>query len=356
MKSVNNIVFLTPGFSSDENDTTAIPSLQLLFRNFKLLYPDLMINIVSFQYPFESKNYQWYGIPVFAAGGHNGKLNRLSTWFRILQILFQLRRSQKIDLVHAFWLTETSFIGLLFSRLTNTRFITTSMGQDVKKSNRYLRFLRLFRFEVFPISGFQKDHLSGFKNLKVREPIPFGVDPSYYNGIHPLRTIDILGVGSLNEIKNYPDFIEIIETVAMNFPTIQVRIIGEGIMRPEMEKMIRNKGLKKTITLMGELPYGMTIKTMQSAKILLHTSTFEGQALVITEALAAGLYVVTYPVGIATTLQSKKLMTGQTKSELIDRLLRILQNSVKEYQSEISITMAETCQNYFRIYQSQSEE
>lgn len=352
MKSVNNLVILTPGFAADETDTTAIPSLQLLIRAYQANYPELNIHVVAFQYPFVHGNYFWHGIPVYSAGGKNGKINRMITWCRVLIRLFTIHRKNRIGLLHSFWLTETTLIGLLFCFFTRVRFLATAMGQDVRRSNRYLRILRFFPVNIVPISSFQADLLNRYPRFHLVKVIPFGVDTTLLPQMKYERTIDILAVGSLNTIKNYPEFVEVIRSLRLSFPSVRCQVIGEGSERSSIERLIAEHKLEEMITLRGELSYSETMKVLQSGKILLHTSLFEGQALVITEALAAGLYVVCHPTGIATSLHSGKLFTGVTKEDLIQHLLRLLQLEDPDFLPEIHFTIEDTCRNYSTIFQT----
>jgi glycosyltransferase involved in cell wall biosynthesis len=226
------------------------------------------------------------------------------------------------------------------------------MGQDVTKKNKYLRILHLFSFNVTMISSFQSNYIKAFGKSHIFKVIPFGIEPSYYHGLTCERTIDILGVGSLNVVKNYDQFIEIIEILVSRFPQIRCRIIGEGSERTHLEHSIKEKGLETNIHLSGALSYKNVIKEMASCKALLHTSQFEGQGLVITEALAAGLYVVSYPVGIAGSLSSKKLMTGISREDLAEHMLKILQLPDPDFTPEIHFTIEDTCREYFSIYQA----
>ena len=123
-------------------------------------------------------------------------------------------------------------------------------------------------------------------------------------------------------------------------------------MRKSLENLIMERNLKDRIILTGSLSYEKTIEEMQSAKVLLHTSTFEGQALVITEALAAGLYVVSYPVGISAGLSSSKLMTGDTKEKLTGLVTAILQKSALDFSSETPFKIEDTCLSNYSLYKS----
>jgi 1,2-diacylglycerol 3-alpha-glucosyltransferase len=352
MKPALNIVILSPGFAADENDTTSVPSLQLFTRFLQSHYHDLHIRIVAIQYPVKSGNYSWHGLPAFSAGGRLKKLTRIFTWIKVLIHLYRVRRKTGIDIVHTFWLTEATLIGLVFCRLSGTRLLATAMGQDVKATNKYLRILRIFSFDVTVLSQFQHDYMQNFKNTNVLKVIPFGTDASYFKVKTKSRDIDILGVGSLNQVKNYEEFVEIIESIAVIYPGIRCEIIGEGDKRQGIENVIKEKGLENNIILRGDLSYSNTIEEMHSGRILLHTSTFEGQALVITEALAAGLYVVSHPVGIAAGLKSEKLLTGIGKDDLVRHILSLLDIRQPDHSPEIHYTIDDTCREYHSIYQS----
>ena len=349
-KQKMNLVVLTPGFAADENDTTNIPSLQLYLKNLKSNYPTIQIEIITFHYPIKKGGYIWNGINVIAMGGHKTKIGLISIWFSVLVELFRLKRKSGIDVVHAFWLIDTALIGLLFRLFTRTPLVVTAMGQDVKKENGYLKLLRIFKTELIFLSQFQAEFNHGLSLHRDFKIIPFGVDPTFYNLPPKKRSTDILGVGSLNNIKNYRDFLEIVRGVALVIPELRCRIIGEGTERPNLEKLISQYRLERTITLVGEIAFEKVAQEMKTCKILLHTSLFEGQGLIFTEAIASGAYVVSYPVGIAKKLKSKKIFTGETKKGLCSRLVVILQKKEPDYSPEILFTINNSCSQYNNIY------
>jgi glycosyltransferase involved in cell wall biosynthesis len=352
MRSPINIVLLTPGFAADEADTITIPSLQLYTKSLSSHYPGLNINVITFHYPFNPGKYILNGVQVYSFAGKGRTWYKPFLWINILILLYRIRKNTGIDIVHSFWLSETTFIGLLFCHLTRTCFLATAMGQDVTKKNNYLRILRLFSFNITMISEFQSRFLRTSGKSKIFKVIPFGIKQSYYQGLTSERTTEILGVGSLNSVKNYDQFIEIIEVLVSHFPLIRCKIIGDGPEKTHLEEAVNAKGLGKYIFFTGSLPYKEVIKEMESAKVLLHTAKFEGQGLVITEALAAGLYVVSYPVGIAASLSSKKLMTGNSREDLATHLLKILRLPEPDFTPEIHFTIEDTCREYFSIYEA----
>lgn len=350
MKSGTKLVILTPGFAADEFDSTSIPSLQLFLHNFHTQYPEIGIQIVSFHYPFACSDYVWKEIKVHAAGGGGRRLLKPLLWLRILKYLFKLKKEEGIDIIHSFWLTETALTGLIFSKLTGIPIVATAMGRDVTRKNKYLWLIRLFKPEPITLSGFQAKFLSENLNTKKNKVIPFGMDNSWIKERKVERNIDILAVGSLNFGKNYVQFIEIADYLVRRFSGLNCSIAGEGNERKSIEKSIAFLSLENNINLLGELAYEKVIEKMQECKILLHTSIFEGQGLIIAEALAAGAYVVCHPVGIAFDIKHEKLFTCSSKEEMETNIISILNNKQPDYKPVIITDIAETCKEYYKIY------
>jgi glycosyltransferase involved in cell wall biosynthesis len=350
MRSINKLVILVPGFATDEQETTAFPSLQLFLNNLLKEYPGIKISVIAFHYPFAERHYNWKGMDVYSAGGNKWKTGKLRTWYRVLKHLFRIRKTSGIDIVHAFWLADTALIGIFFRFITGTPLLLTAMGQDVKSQNRYLKVLPLKNVSVTFLSGFQLDYNPSLSLKCKSRIIPFGIDPEFHNEQLSARTTDIIGVGSLNAIKNYPDFIDIVHAVSNVIPHLRCRIVGKGSELKRIKDLLLETKTAEIITLTGELQYEQAIREMSGAKILLHTSVFEGQGLVITEALASGAYVVSYPIGIAKDLKCKKLIVAETKAELIKTLISILQKEDPDYSGEVFYTIRETCKSYMEIY------
>jgi glycosyltransferase involved in cell wall biosynthesis len=350
MKSGTKLLILTPGFAADEFDSTSIPSLQLYLNNFHCQYPGVSIQIVSFHYPFSCFDYVWKEINVHAAGGEGRRLLKPFLWLSILKYLFKLKKERGIDIIHSFWLTDTTLIGLIFSKLTGVPIVATAMGLDVTRTNKYLWLIRLFRPDPVTISGFQAKSLSEFLHIKQYKVISFGTDNSRVKDNNSVRNIDILAAGSLNYTKNYIQFIQIVNYLVKRFPNLICAIAGEGNKRESIEKSIASEGLENHIKLLGELAHERVIEKMQECRILLHTSLFEGQGLVLTEALASGAYVVCYPVGIAFDIKHEKLLTCNSKEEMETNIISILNNQQPDYRPVIITDISETSKEYYSIY------
>jgi glycosyltransferase involved in cell wall biosynthesis len=349
MSSTNYIVFLVPGFPQDENDSTCIPALQLYVRNFKSVNQQLKIIIIAFQYPFEKKEYYWNGIKVYSACGKGkGNFFRLLTWIRVIKYFLTIIYKNRVKGIHSFWLTECAFVGQLLSRFFNIPHIASLMGQDAKKSNNYLKFLNLSKLAITSGSNFAVDVFKQHTCLNSNSIsiIPFGVECLNGSGNNN-REIDLLGVGSLIPLKNYNLFIEIVNELVKDFPSLNSVLIGDGGQRSELENSIAEKNLLNNISLTGKIHRNEVLNYMRKSKILLHTSLYESQGLVFLEALLCGLYVVSFNVGYLP--KSTKVFLCSDKNKMINDIKDLL-GKEKKYNKEIYFTIEDTIKKFNDIY------
>ena len=117
MNSENNtLVILTPGFPGSEADTTCLPMQQHLIRTLQANYPALKIIVLSFQYPYHTKKYTWFGIDVVPFSGRNkGGLQRLMRQKKIIKALKAIHQTNKITGLLSFWYGECALVGKRFA-------------------------------------------------------------------------------------------------------------------------------------------------------------------------------------------------------------------------------------------------
>ena len=92
MKLNKHLVFITPGFARDEDDSLCTPYLQDYFHALRLAQPDVRISVVAMQYPYRRGMYLWRGIEVHALGGRNRRLAKPWIWRRCQALLRRLQK------------------------------------------------------------------------------------------------------------------------------------------------------------------------------------------------------------------------------------------------------------------------
>jgi len=344
-----HILIVTPGFAAGENDTTCIPPLYLYVKELKKQNPDIRISIVPIHYPFSEESYLFYGAIVYPQNGRNKKWPFAGN-FRKRKFLNQVGELNKLiqfDIIHSFWLGESSCFASSFASINKIPHILTLMGQDAitKSSDARITLHDQGKPEkIITLSAFHKMKFQNFhKNVK-SEIIPWGIDE--INPSNSERNIDVIGAGNLIGLKNFKRFIEIIRLIREKNPEIKAQIIGKGQQDAELKKEIIKKGLERNIEITGELPRNEVLILMNRSKILLHTSEYESFGYVMAEAMAAGCRVVSTPVGFA--YKNDSISTFETNEQATELILQKLSQPVNEKQN-IPL-MTDTVKSYSEIY------
>lgn len=325
LNKIKHILFLTPGFPKDEQDTQCIPALQLFIKTLQKT-DQFIISIISFQYPYISREYKWHDVNVYSVGGKNKKgVFRFLNWRRITSIAHKINDQTPIDQLHSFWLTECAFIGNKLSKKWNIAHSCTLMGQDALRDNNYFNKIRPLPTLIALSNFHKKEVITNFK-VTPQHIIPWGIENTP-RPIESERRIDILGVGNLIPLKGFDQFIEVIFDIKLQFPNIVAEIIGDGTERELLEKKVIEKQLEKNILFTGALERNEVLKKMTQSKCLLHLSEYESFGMILIEALEAGNKVFSSNVGIAAECDNIILLESTT--DAIDKISDHLKNSTK---------------------------
>jgi len=143
----------------------------------------------------------------------------------------------------------------------------------------------------------KKDFLS--KKLRV---LGGGIEFDRISNLIPKDRIKFQGVflGRLHIAKGIFDTIPIWKEVVRRVPSATLAIIGDGPidLKKELEKQIANAKLKKNIKLLGFLPERNMYQSMKQAQVFLFLDHEAGWGLAVAEAMAAGLPVIGYDIGV----------------------------------------------------------
>lgn len=128
------------------------------------------------------------------------------------------------------------------------------------------------------------------------------------NGVDCSRFVDIAHTGSgktptaifVARFEPPKDHITLLRAMKL-VPRLQLQLVGDGTLRPEMEKFVAVSGLQDRVTFLGwrdDIP-----ALLAAADIYVHTTRSDGFAISMAEAMAAGLPVVASDVpGLSSVL------------------------------------------------------
>src|SRR5690242_17510325 len=263
-KSTPLLVILTPGFPEGEYDSTCLPFLQSLVKAINRQFSSIEVMIFSFQYPYIKSPYLWNGNVVIPFNGRNrGKVARRLLWLRVWRKLISLRTNHNLAGVFSLWCGETALIGHRFANRSGVPHYCWVLGQEAKAGNKYVDKTEPRAEELIAISDFIADEF--FKNylLKPQHVIPNGIDQSLFEKDSFVRTIDVLGAGSLIPLKQYEVFIDCIAIIKKSFPKIYSVISGKGEEHSKLNEQIKAQGLQKNVMTTGELSHKSLLRLMQ---------------------------------------------------------------------------------------------
>jgi glycosyltransferase involved in cell wall biosynthesis len=139
----------------------------------------------------------------------------------------------------------------------------------------------------------------GLKALSEKtDPFPVQVVP---NGINTdlfrpeperhAKVPTLLSVGRLHTQKNVGYLLHLVAALK-NKTEIRAQIIGDGPEHPGLERTAAALGITECVQFSGWLSREAVREAYQSARFLVHASSYEGMSNVILEALASGLPVI----------------------------------------------------------------
>lgn len=116
----------------------------------------------------------------------------------------------------------------------------------------------------------------------------------------------IISVGRLNEQKGYDRLVEVWALVASKHTDWKLNIYGNGELKDSLAKLIKRKGLSDSMFLKD--PVNNIVDKYVESSIYVMSSHFEGFGMVLIEAMACGLPVISFncPAGLSNIISNNE--------------------------------------------------
>ena len=252
------------------------------------------------------------------------------------------------DIIHCHFLTH-GLDSLAIKKLTKNeaKVVVTFHGYDVNVPDN-IRCSPLVRDLVFQEVDLYTSNTSytAMKATKLGCPsdkiqiLPVGLDLSKYKfsppKYQPGEIIRLLSVGRLVEKKGLAFSIQAFAKVALEHPNIEYQIVGDGPLRDRLERLSHDLGIAEKVIFLGGQTQDIVRNIYQQSHIFMLPSVtapngdMEGQALVLQEAQAIGLPVIStlhngIPDGVLDG-QSGFLVPERDVDSLAERLLYLIKH------------------------------
>jgi len=348
-KKIKTWIILTPGFPKDEDDTTCLPFLQQFVREMDHQFPGLRIVILAFDYPFKTEAFQWHRHEVIPFNGwKKSKPQKALKWLRVWRTMKKIKRNSELAGVLSLWCTECALLGNRFAKRNGLLHFCWIQGQDAKKQNKYVRWIKPRVSELIAISNFLQTEFEKNHDIRPGHVIPVGINPEEFPVQDLEREIDILGVGSLIQLKQYELFVESVYELRKSYPGIKAMLCGKGTEAGHLQRLIEKYELQNSIMLTGELPHEEVLRLMKRSRVFLHPSNYEGLGVVCIEALYAGCHVISFVQPIHYDIEQWHIV--QTKEAFTGLAAAILQNPSTQYRSVLTFTARESVEKIMQLY------
>lgn len=157
---------------------------------------------------------------------------------------------------------------------------------------------------------------------------------------------NLIAVGSLLKRKGFDILITAMQEVIKQCPSCQLKIVGEGKERDELEKMISQYGLIEHVKLLGRKRKEEIITLLMDSDIFISSSRSENFSVAVLEALSVGLPVVaTICGGIKECINdSNGVLVPIENSQMLSQAIVDVCHNLERYDKQV---ISDNCKSRF---------
>ena len=287
---------------------------------------------------------------------------------RTVRNLRKLIKTAKPDVIHTHrYVLPYTILAMLFNKkIKVVHTIHNQAEKELSKNGIKLQRLIYFfkRIETVAISDKISDSFKILYKRKASAIIYNGINTKKYWSSQS-KKYDLIHVGRFSEQKNHILLLEIIEQLKIKSAELSVAFVGDGELLAEIMLIAKSKGITQNIEFLGirkDIP-----ALLADSKIFVLSSKWEGNPLVILEAISSGIPVVTTDVGGIPDVVTHKLngyLYSIDNSLAAVRYIENLLNNSDEYEkiskNNISrkklLDISICAENYLDLYTGNNHE
>jgi len=173
------------------------------------------------------------------------------------------------------------------------------------------------------------------------------------------KRFDFISCGRLSESKNYAKLLDSFSIVCKEFPNLKLILVGGGDEREKLERQTFDLGIEKNVFFSGDVVDPSIY--YRDSKIFILTSNYEGNPIVILEAMSYGLPIISSSVGgipdivkeengILFSSDSTPLIIAEIMKGAINDANWIKRVGDQNYLYSINFSSSKMAQMYLKIF------
>ena len=190
---------------------------------------------------------------------------------------------------------------------------------------------------IIAVSKTLADKLVYYTNTDIRV-VPNMVDTNTFfptKQMLPDSPIRLITVGHLIQRKNHSFILRALHLLPNDIDA-QLVIIGDGPLLRRLKQEAIQMGISENVTFMGQSTPAEIAETMRQSHLFLFASKAETFGIVLAEALACGLPIISTPCGVAEEIIQKGGGTIiNTESEMAQNIITITNENINYKPSEL---------------------
>jgi glycosyltransferase involved in cell wall biosynthesis len=259
-------------------------------------------------------------------------------------LLAYLRR-REFDVIQVHVAGTAMIPAFMISKIARKPYVVTCHGSDVRIF-RKKAVVRLLQKMLLPKASYvvavskeiadilTKEYGLSSQSIKL---IPNGYDEAFVKQLlaRPKNSVcqktpNLVFVGNLREVKDPLNLIEAFKVVSDRIKNTHLQIVGDGHLRPAVERKIKCYKLQDRVTLHGMIPHQKALEVMASTEIYISTSVEEGLPTSLIEAMALEKAVITTGVGGVPEIITDGVNGLLTPPRLPERMAQLIERLLKD--------------------------
>jgi len=239
-----------------------------------------------------------------------------SGFLKALFFIWKIRKdhaTKQFVLIQGFWIMLQGIVAVVSGKLIHIPSVVTLPGGDITyvpdihygnfsnpMKRTFIAWCIRHASHIVILTQFQKSLMQ--QKGMAREQmsiIPFGVDISRFQYRPQVFTkpLQLIYIGNLNRVKDPWTLLKTFQSLTKKC-ACKLTVIGSDVLDGKVQEFARELGVYDDIRWMGKLRHEDIPSLLSTADILLMTSLYEGQSVVVLEAFASGVIVVGTYVGM----------------------------------------------------------